>query len=217
VWYVTWNPVKNLNLEFSIVDALTSTRDFAGWVSWQVVVAVGSRYRLFRPWCLSDTNFSGTNYFRGGWRPPMAQAGPLEGVYLSMVSPTWLVTDEDEFGCSGHPFSRSCPVRDILWWCWVSPTFVPLLRHLRFSMTTSSSLDWFFDGGCTQHLRSFCSVHLFSRRPQGPTVIFTACEACLCLGCVDREKPSRFQPFRDLCVSAIGQSQDVCIPVVEGD
>jgi hypothetical protein len=66
-------------------------------------------------------------------------------------------------------------------------------------------------------LRSFCSVHLFSRRPQGPTVLFATCVACLCLGCVDREKPSRFHPFRNLCVSAIWQSQDVCIPVVEGD
>jgi hypothetical protein len=147
----------------------------------------------------------------------MAQTGSLEDAYFHLASLAWLVTNKDKFGWSRHSFSRSSPLCGRLWWRWVCPTFVPLLRHVWFSLATSSDLDWFFDSGCSQPLRSFCSVHLFSWRPQGPTVLSAACLTCLCLGCVEWEKMSCIRRFKGFSVSAIGQSQGVFIPVVESD
>jgi hypothetical protein len=111
------------------VSDFTSSCDFAGWVSKQVLVAVGSYYRLFCSWCLSDSDFSRNSYFMGRWRSPMAQTGSIEDVYFSVASLVWLVANEDKHGYSRHSFSRSCPLRDKLWLRWVCPTIVPLFGH----------------------------------------------------------------------------------------
>jgi hypothetical protein len=137
-------------------------------------MAVGHCYRLFCSWSLSDPDFYGYSYFRGSWRSPMAQTCSLEGVYFSVASLAGSVANEDKLGYSRHSFSRSCSLCDRLRWCWVYPTLISLMCHLRFSLATSSGLDWFFIGGRTQPLISFCSLHSFS---------------CLCLGCVEWKKP----------------------------
>jgi hypothetical protein len=147
----------------------------------------------------------------------MAQAGSIECVYFCMASLVWLVANEDNFGYSRHSLFRSCPLCDRLWWCWVCPTLVPLLWHIWFSLATSSGLDWFFDGGCTQSLRSFRSFHSFSWWSPCSVVLSVTCLACLCLGCVEWEKPLSLSEFGELSASAIGKSQVVFIPVVEDD
>jgi hypothetical protein len=81
-----------------------------------------------------------------------------------------------------------------IWTQWgrgVCTTLVPLVWHIWFSLATSSGLDWLFDGGCTQP-HKFCSVH-----SECSAVLSAACLNCLCLGCVEWEKPSSIQKFRE--------------------
>jgi hypothetical protein len=120
--------------------------------------------RLLSSCCILSLDFSAACHFGG--RTNLTQTSSFEGVYSSWASFVQSVAHKDKFGYPMHSFSRSRPLCDRVWRRWVDPTLIPFMWHLWFSLVTRSGLDWLFDGGCTQSLRSFCSVHSFSGQSQ---------------------------------------------------
>jgi hypothetical protein len=77
-------------------------------------------------------------------------------------------------------------------------------------------VDWHSGDGVHFPSGSFRSVYIFSRRFTGATVFFAAHLTCLCLGCVDREKPQIVPRLGKLSLAIIGQDQTLFFQMVEG-
>jgi hypothetical protein len=132
-----------------------------------------------------------------------------------MTSLAWLVANKDKFGDPMHSFSGSCPVCDRVWRRWVYPTHsshvAPLVLYghsfglelaFRRQMHTVS-----------QSILFSSLIQLTVSEPDGPSYSLSG---LLVYGwCVMSETFEYSKIFREFRVSALGQSQDVHLSVVE--